>query len=92
MSRQLNLRVSNDFAERLDRVARSLGQPMAMVLEKVGMPALELAEADTLFEAEALEAWEEYQLTGNHVTAAAIEAIFAESLRKAQTVANEGHQ
>ena len=37
---------------------------MAAVLEKVSTPALELVEADALFENEALAAWEEYQLTG----------------------------
>ena len=89
MGRQLNLRVSDEFVERLDLVARNLGQSMATVLEKVSTPALELAEADALFEAEALEAWEEYQLTGKHVSADAIEALFAESLRKAQSVAQE---
>jgi predicted DNA-binding protein len=44
MSRQLNLRVSDEFIERLDRVSRNLGQPMAAVLEKVSTPALELVE------------------------------------------------
>jgi predicted transcriptional regulator len=92
MSRQLNLRVSDHFVERLDRVARHLGQPMATVLEKVGTPALELAEADALFEDEALAAWEDYQLTGKHVTSAAIDAIFAECLQKAQAVVPEDCQ
>ena len=89
MSRQLNLRVSDEFVERLDRVSRNLGQPMAAVLEKVSTPALELVEADALFENEALAAWEEYQLTGKHVTAASIEAIIAESLQKAKRLAGE---
>ncbi len=89
MSRQLNLRVSDEFVERLDRVARNLGQPMAAVLEKVSTPALELVEADALFEAEALAAWEEYQFTGKHVTATEIDLIFAESLRKAKRVAGD---
>jgi predicted transcriptional regulator len=89
MSRQLNLRVSDEFVEQLDRVSRNLGQSMAAVLEKVSTPALELAEADALFENEALVAWEEYQLTGKHVTAADIEAIFVESLQKAKRVAGE---
>ncbi len=33
MSRQLNLTVSDEFARKLERVARSTGQPMAAVLE-----------------------------------------------------------
>ncbi len=89
MSRQLNLRVSDEFVERLDRVSRNLGQPMAAVLERVSTPALELVEADALFENEALAAWEEYQLTGKQVTAAGIEEIFAESLLKAKRVAGD---
>ncbi len=87
MSRQLNLRVSDQFAEQLDRVARRLGQPMAMVLESLGTPALELAEADALFEAEALVAWEEYQLTGEHIATATIETLFAEALQQAKAIA-----
>jgi hypothetical protein len=56
---------------------------------KVSTLALELVEADALFENEALAAWEEYQLTGKHVSAAGIEAIFAESLQKAKRHAGE---
>ena len=89
MSRQLNLRVSDQFVERLDRVARRSGQSMAMVLETIGTPALELAEADALCEAEALAAWEEYQLTGKHVSASDIDTIFAGALSRAQAVARE---
>lgn len=90
MSRQLNLRVSDQFVERLDRVARRSGQSMATVLEKIGTPALELAEADALCEAEALAAWEEYQLTGKHVSASDIDMIFAEALNRAHAAAQEG--
>jgi len=89
MSRQLNLRVSDEFAERLERVARKIGRPMASVLESVGTPALEAAEADARFEEEALAAWEEYQLTGGHVTAEAVETLFADALARAGSVANE---
>jgi predicted transcriptional regulator len=84
MSRQLNLRVSEEFAQRLERVARRVGQPMAAVLESVGTPALEAAEADALFEAEALVAWEEYQLSGCHVTTATIDALFDDAVARAK--------
>lgn len=84
MSRQLHLRVSDQFAERLDRVARRFGQPMAAVLESLGTPALEAAEADAIFEAEALAAWEEYQLTGTTVTAATIDEMFSSALDRAE--------
>lgn len=91
MSRQLNLRVSDQFAEKLDRVARRLGRPMAAVLETIGTPALEAAEEDTLFEADALAAWEEYQLTGIHLKAAAIEGMFDSALNRARKVLKAVH-
>jgi len=84
MSRQLNLRVSDEFAEKLERVARKVGRPMAAVLESVGTPALDAAEADAQFEADALAAWEEYQLSGASVSAEAIDTLFAEALAKAE--------
>ena len=57
MSRQLNLRVNDEFAERLERLSRRLGRPMAAVLEAIGSPAIEAAESDLQFEAEALAAF-----------------------------------
>lgn len=92
MSRQLNLRVSDQFAERLDRVARRLGKPMASVLEAIGTPALESAEEDAIFESEALEAWEEYQLTGIHLEAPAVEEMFAGALKRARSVIEESRR
>lgn len=87
MSRQLNLRVSDEFAEKLERVARKVGRPMAAVLESVGTPALDAAEADAQFEADALAAWEEYQLSGKSVSAAEIDTLFTEALARAESVA-----
>lgn len=87
MSRQLNLRVSDDFVERLERLSRRVGRPMAAVLEAVGTPAIEAAEADARFEAESWVAWEEYQLTGEHVSAEAIDDMFAEALSRAKSMA-----
>jgi predicted transcriptional regulator len=83
MSRRLNLRVSDEFARKLERVARSSGQPMAAVLETVATPALDAAEADARFEDEALEAWETYQLTGDAVSVGALHRAFAQRARKA---------
>ena len=87
MSRQLNLRVNDEFAERLERLARRLGRPMAAVLETVGTPAIELAEADLLFEAEALAAWDEYELTGIHLPEEAVNVLFATAHLRATAVA-----
>lgn len=87
MTRQLNLRVSDEFAERLERLARRVGRPMAAVLEAIGTPAIEAAEADAQFEAETLVAWEDYQLTGVHVETLAIDDMFDEALMGAQSVA-----
>jgi predicted transcriptional regulator len=86
MSRQLNLRVSDEFANRLESYARKVGRPMAAVLESVGIPALEAAEADHAFEAEALAAWEEYQLTGISVPADRIDAMFSDAMKRATAV------
>jgi predicted transcriptional regulator len=77
MGSQLNLRVSDEFARKLERLARSTGQPMAAVLEAVSTPALDEAEADARFEAEALEAWEAYQLTGEAVETRALDGLFS---------------
>ena len=87
MSRQLNLRVNDEFAERLERLARKMRRPMAAVLEEIGSPAIEAVEADLQFEAEALAAWEEYQLTGAQVPAESIDALFSDALRRAEAVA-----
>lgn len=87
MSRQLNLRVSDEFAERLEKLSRKIRRPMAAVLEEVGTPALEAAEADAQFEAEALAAWEEYQLSGVVVTAEKIDLLFEEAVARAKSVA-----
>ena len=62
---------------------------MAAVLEAIGSPAIEAVEADIQFEAEALAAWEEYQLTGTHVTGDAVDALFEEALCRAKSVAEK---
>lgn len=89
MSKQLNLRVDESFAAAIERLAKKLNQPMASVLETVGWPAIEAAEADLKFEAEALVAWEEYELTGKYVAAAEIESMFASTLQKAEKVLDD---
>lgn len=89
MTRQLNLRVNDEFAERLERLSRKMGRPMAAVLEAVGSPAIEAAEADLQFEAEALAAWEDYELTGNHVSAETVETLFDEALARARAIAEK---
>jgi predicted DNA-binding protein len=89
VSKQLNLRVSNEFADHLERLSRHLGRPMAAVLEAVGTPAIEAAEADVRFEAEALTAWEDFQLTGAYVDTATIDASFAKALQRAKSVAGQ---
>lgn len=86
MTKQLNLRVDEAFAAAIERLAKKLNRPMAAVLESVGWPAIEAAEADLQFEADALAAWEEYELTGAHVAPTELESLFAESLQKAERV------
>jgi predicted transcriptional regulator len=87
MSRQLKLRVSDEFADRLEKLSRRVGRPVAAVLESIGTPAMEAAEADAQFEAETLVAWEQYQLSGEHVSAERIDDIIAEALVHAESVA-----
>lgn len=89
MSRQLNLRVTDEFADRLEKVSRRLGRPMSSVLEAIGNPALDAAESDLQFESEALSAWEDYQLTGAHITPEAIDKLFTDALSKAASVAEK---
>lgn len=89
MTRQLNLRVDDEFAERLERLSRKMGRSMAAVLEAIGSPAIEAAEADIQFEAEALAAWEEYELIGTHVTSEAVNTMFDEALDRAKSVAEK---
>lgn len=87
MSRQLNLRVDESFADGLERLSQKLGRSMASVLESIGKPAIEAAEADLQFEIDALAAWEEYELTGVHVSAESIENLFEDAHQKASLVA-----
>jgi predicted transcriptional regulator len=89
MTRQLNLRVDDEFAERLERLSRKMGRSMAAVLEAIGSPAIEAAESDIQFEAEALAAWEEYALTGTFVTAEAVNTLFDDALGRAKSVAEK---
>lgn len=89
MTRQLNLRVNNAFAERLEKLSKAMGRPMAAVLEAIGNPAFEEAEADLQFEAEALAAWEEYQLTGIHEPAEELDTLFEDALDRARAVAEK---
>ncbi|BCR05681.1 hypothetical protein DESUT3_27500 [Desulfuromonas versatilis] len=89
MTRQLNLRVDDEFAERLERLSRRMGRSMAAVLEAIGSPAIEAAEADIQFEAEALAAWEEYELTGTHVPAEEVDTLFDAALDRARAVAEK---
>ena len=88
MNKQLNLRVDESFAAAIERLAKKMGRPMASVLETVGWPAIEAAEADLQFEADALVAWEEYELTGTHLASAEIEILFEGALQKASAVLN----
>jgi hypothetical protein len=85
MSRQLSLRVSDPFARKLGRVAGSTGKPMSAGLESIGTPALDAAEADARVEAEALAAWEVYQLTGASVAVAAVDGLFEDALARARS-------
>lgn len=83
MAKQLNLRVDESFAASLERLSQKLGRSMASVLEAIGKPAIDAAEADLQFEADALLAWEEYELTGVHVSAESIESLFEDAHQKA---------
>jgi len=79
--------VSDAFVRTLERVARQTGRPMAAVLEAIGTPALEEAEADARFEAEAFAAWEAYQLDGRAGEVEELEAIFKAGIARARTAA-----
>ncbi|MCK4509299.1 MAG: hypothetical protein KAU27_12185 [Desulfuromonadales bacterium] len=89
MSKQLNLRVDESFAEGLERLSQKLGRSMASVLEAIGKPAIDAAEADLQFEADALTAWEGYELTGAHVSSESIESLFEDAHQRATLVARK---
>lgn len=89
MTRQLNLRVDDEFAERLETLSKQIGRPMGAVLEAIGIPAIEAAEADIKFEAEALTAWEEFELTGICEPAEKIDALFDHALARAKAVSEK---
>jgi len=86
MSRQLNLRVNDEFASQLERLSKKTGRSMASVLEAVAGHAIETAEADIQFEAQALKAWEDYELTGVHVSSDDIDSMFDSALTHAKRV------
>ena len=83
MTRQLNLRVNGLFADAVERLSQATGRSMSSILETVGWPAIKAAEEDLKFEADALAAWQEYELTGEHVTSDQIESLFDKALDKA---------
>jgi predicted DNA-binding protein len=89
MTRQLNLRVDDEFAERLETLSKQIGRPMGAVLEAIGTPAIEAAEADIKFEAEALAAWEKFELTGICEPAEKIDALFDHALAQAKAVSEK---
>jgi predicted transcriptional regulator len=83
----LELRVSDEFARKLERMARLTGHSMGAVLEAVGTPALDDALADARFEAEALAAWEAYQVSGVSVGNKTVERQFAAAAGRARVKA-----
>lgn len=76
-----------NLVEYLERLSLRVGRPIPAVLAIAGTPAIETADADAQFEAEALAAWEEYQPYGEHVTMAEMDDIIVEALARARTVA-----
>ena len=89
MTRQLNLRVDEEFAKSLERLSKKMGRTMGATLEAIGSPAIEAAEEDLQFEADALAAWEEYELSGTHVTTSEIDGLFDRALDKALKAAKK---
>ncbi|OQY25302.1 MAG: hypothetical protein B6I37_01645 [Desulfobacteraceae bacterium 4572_35.2] len=57
---------------------------MVSVLEAVTGQAIESAESDMQFEAQALKAWEDYELTAVHVSSDDIDSMFASASAKAK--------
>lgn len=84
MSRQLNVRVNDEFAARLEQLARKTGRSMGALIEELGGQAIEDIEQDMRFEAAALQAWEQYQLDGESVSTQQLDAMFAQAQEKAR--------
>ena len=55
----------------------------------IGLPAIEEGEAELQFAADTLVAWEEYELTGVHVSSEEIEAKFDCARTKAGMTAKD---
>ena len=89
MNKQLNLRIDEEFIARLESLSKKLGRPMAATLVSIGLPAIEEAEAELQFEADALDAWEEYELTGTYVSSEDIESMFEAARTKAAKVTKD---
>ena len=60
---------------------------MAAVLEAVSTPALEAAEEDARFEAEALQAWETFQPSGEALETSSLQAMFKSARARASAAA-----
>lgn len=86
MSQQLSLRVSVEFANRLECLSKKTGRSMAAVLEAVAGQALAIAEADIEFAEQSLKAKQAYEMTGVRMSAEEIDAMFDNAIKKAYLV------
>jgi hypothetical protein len=87
---QLNVRVSDGFAEKIRTFSKREKLDLGALVESVCTQAIEEAEADKRFEDESVEAWQIYMESGISVEQGQIKARFEAALAKARQVAAKG--
>lgn len=87
---QLNVRVSDEFAEKIRSFSKREKLDLGALVESVCTQAIEEAEADKRFEDESVEAWQTYMESGISVDQGQIQARFEAALAKARQEAAKG--
>jgi predicted transcriptional regulator len=87
---QLNVRVSDGFAEKIREFSKTQQRDMGAIVEAICTEAMAEIEANQLFEEESMEAWERYMETGEHVALTQIRARMKKAMARAAEVAAKG--
>ena len=89
---QLNVRVSDEFAEKIREFSKKQKWDIGAIVETFCKDAIAEVEADQRFEAESMEAWERYMESGEHVSLAHVESRFHKARARAVEVAAKGQK
>ena len=83
------VKLDADVHARVRELARTQHRSPHYLMREAIAQYVEREEKREAFRQEALAAWEEYQLTGAHVTSDAVDALFADALHRATAVAGK---